>query len=150
MRRHKKSPEPEVGVAAEDTEEKKKKTTTASSRLRVPSVLFIETVSVLSGGLGSNNPRNTFICVFTGTSHTFTATYKNKKKSQEGAARQVIFRAAERPGGSTGCALNVFHTPLLWRAPTQLKCPLSSRRGARGELISQRTSGNHRINKASY
>lgn len=34
-----------------------------------------------------------------------------------------------------------FHRLLHWQAPIQLKCPLSSKRGAREELISQRASG---------
>ncbi len=62
-------------------------------------------------------------------------------KSQGGELCQVQSRALERPRGSTGFKLrSLFHTLLHWRAPTQLKCPLSSKRGAREAVISQRAA----------
>lgn len=51
-------------------------------------------------------------------------------------------RAAPRPACSAGLKRRaLFHTLLSWRATRQLKCPLSSRRGAKVEVISQQALG---------
>ena len=60
---------------------------------------------------------------------------------------------SERRGPAVRWAWNwglLFYTLLHWQAPTRLKCPLSSRRGASEEVISQRGIGNHRVNGALH